>query len=130
MDTDYFLDTLQWIFVVLETLSLFVFVYYIYGYCKTYGKKRNERDSYTISCFFFILMTVSTRIVSKFIMLIIKQLRMDYRMKNNNKDPLWYLEFQNEISCEVKISSYLPTGLFTIAIFINATRWLHLIIIN
>jgi hypothetical protein len=33
MDRDYFLDTVQWIFVVLEFLSLVVFAYYIKEYC-------------------------------------------------------------------------------------------------
>jgi len=51
-------------------------------------------------------------------------------MDNNNKDPEWFTENIEAISCESKLSSYLPTGLFTIAIFINGTRWLHLIAIN
>lgn len=75
-------------------------------------------------------MTVVSRISLKLVMLVIKQLRIDYMSTHNNKDPEWYIEHRLAIQCEQRISSYLPTGLFTIAILINSVRWLHLIRIN
>ena len=34
MDSDYLLDSLQWVFVCMECLSLIVFIYFFYEYCK------------------------------------------------------------------------------------------------
>ena len=34
MDTDYFLDTVQWIFVSMEFASMLLFSFVMYGYCK------------------------------------------------------------------------------------------------
>jgi len=35
MDTDYFLDTVQWIFVSLEFVSMLLFIFVMYGYFKS-----------------------------------------------------------------------------------------------
>lgn len=150
MDTDYFLDSIQWIFVVLESLSLFVFAYYIKQYCantksltnhnnnphtsqntiESQTNKQGPRDTYTISCFVFILLTILSRVALKLVMLIIKQIRIDFRNTHKGKDPEWYLDNISSIQCESRLSSYLPTGFFTVAILINSMRWLHLIRIN
>jgi hypothetical protein len=44
--------------------------------------------------------------------------------------PSWWTNYQPQIRCEHETANQLPTGLFTIAIFINATRWFHLVQIN
>jgi hypothetical protein len=90
---------------------------------------KKKRDSYSTSCFIFILLTLFSRITLKVVGLVIKQMRINYR-NYHHVDPDWFTDGQKEINCELAFSSYLPTCLFTIAIFINATRWLHLIHIN
>lgn len=77
----------------------------------------------------FIVLTVVSRITLKLTMLIIKEMRIEY-LRNHNKDPDWYTENYQTIACEARFSSYLPTGLFTIAMFINSMRWLNLVRIN
>jgi hypothetical protein len=70
---------------------------------------------------------VLSRISLKLVLLIIKELRYIYNSANKGQDPQWFTDHLSAIQCESRISSYLPTGLFTIAILINSVRWLHLI---
>ena len=91
MDTDYFQDSLQWILVSVEGVSLIAFSYFIYEYCKSYGRtdpmQRLPRDNYTISCFVFIMITVVSRVTLKLGNLIVKQYRLNYRNTHNLHDP-------------------------------------------
>ena len=103
MDTDFFLDSIQWIFVTLEIISLIVFVYFISTYCRQH---KSQRDSYTISCFVFILLTLISRIILKMIYLVIKQMRVTYQKDHGGLDPQWYVEYLKPINCEADLSSY------------------------
>ena len=39
MDTDYFLDTIQWIFVIMEFACMLLFSFVMYGYFKNSASK-------------------------------------------------------------------------------------------
>lgn len=45
MDTDYFLDTIQWIFVSMEFASMLLFSFVMYGYCKNNKTMKKVQSS-------------------------------------------------------------------------------------
>jgi hypothetical protein len=45
MDTDYFLDTVQWIFVSVEFASMLLFSFVMYGYCKNNKVSKKVQSS-------------------------------------------------------------------------------------
>lgn len=95
-DTDYFQDAQSWILVAIEGVSIIAFTYFIYEYCKSYGRtdpaRRLPRDKYTISCFVFIMLTIVSRVTLKLVVLTVRQYRLNYRYTHNQHDPQWYLE--------------------------------------
>ena len=60
----------------MESVSLIAFSYFIYEYCKSYRRtdptQRLPRDTYTITCFVFIIVTIVSRVTLKLALLIVK----------------------------------------------------------
>jgi hypothetical protein len=83
-----------------------------------------------MGCFFLIALTLITRVCLKLFAIVIKNLRISYLNTHNGQDPPWYKDHRDAFVCESIVASYVPTGLFTLAIMVNATRWMHLIKIN
>ena len=107
-------DWWQYLFVLLETVALVIFIYFVNKYTH---KFKESKDPYTIACFIFIILTIVSKVVTRTAYLIMKNCASDDEC----------LQIEQFANCIGQVSYYLPTGLLTIAVLINVCRWLLLI---
>lgn len=109
-------DLVHIIFLSLEIVSLTIFIFFVVKYTRRF---KDSKDPYTIACFTFIIIAMTTRISLKVFSMIPKQC-------NDNIEECRTLE--NIANCASLASYYLTIGFLTVAILINVIRWILLII--
>ena len=69
MSAEIYKDWWQILLLVLETLTLFIFIYFVNKYTRQF---KDSKDPYTIACFVFIILTVISKVLLRGVYLILK----------------------------------------------------------
>ena len=120
-------NIVTYVFSLIEMFAIFIFTKQNIKYLKVF---KDRIDPFTVTCFFFVLLTVLFKVIPKLLFTILTTIFLDTVEKDPNSDfNMWYVENSTELTC-MQISSYIMSNIFlTIALLINSTRWLLVLMV-
>ena len=122
MSIDWY-QTLQFIFLAAQFVTLIVFVYYVIKYAQNFGKN-GHNDKPTMWCFIFVFLTLFTKITLRSIALLGMNLQGYTFSAYTSRTDLHGDDFK---LCCYNISGQASNYFFNLALFVNALRWLILV---
>jgi hypothetical protein len=102
----------------METIVLFVFIYYFFSYINSF---KGKVDYFTVSTFSLVLLTVLTRVPEK---MVYYPLSIAYQRDNSTASSIWFNAHVRDFQCPNYFSTIMSMCFLTCAVIINSTRWL------